>query len=650
MQLFADSQTHFAAVSEDGRLKIWDVAAGTASQELKERDHLSYRYTSAAWTQPTTQSKKRGSDSALGLLALGTSNGHVVIWDLVKGEVKQTLTEASHGGPVQALAFNPQGSLLYSSSGAKHVLEWSVSTGEVVRKFRCGSGGASALAVSPDGAVLAVGGSSLRTFDLSSGKKSRKLVSGVSSAVTQLRFATAEDGIEASRFLFAATAGARFVNVYDLELTEHDAPALTLSLPSSAEGIFARASVGEAVVAKKSKKSKKSKKEVEPAKPVVELFIGATTPAGALFLWAHKYQQVSDVSELALASKPLPPTLSSAESAGVLLAELSKSEESDKTDVLVARGSLVKPVFETVSPVDESAPGQWKEELEFEEISDALLLKAERAEADSKNGNKRQKVETADDEKTHIPTLSDRRGLANSLAVADETNFEELDNAEEEEESELTLAERVEALREHVENDVTAALSRAEHEANDKPRGTKPDAASLASVLEQALQARDNAMLEYCLRIHDLKTVRRTVSRVSSFRVLPLLEAIVRKMEKSPSRCARLCPWLRSVLLYHTAYLVAQPDLVPSLSALYQLLETRLQAHEQLQRLAGRLTLVLGQIHVNTHKDDDDDEAPAVVYNEGEEAEAEAPAAEGDDSNNEEDEDEEEEDVETEEE
>ncbi|OWZ20940.1 hypothetical protein PHMEG_0004584 [Phytophthora megakarya] len=655
MQLFTDSQTHFAAVSEDNRLKVWDVAGASLQQELKERDHLSYRYTCLAWTQASkTKSKKRSGSSDLGLLALGTSNGSVVVWDLTTGDVKHTLhAEVVHGsGAVQALAFNPQGSLLYSSSSDKYVLEWNVNSGQVARKFRCGSGGASALAVSADGEILVAGGSALRTFDLSSGKKSRKLVSGLSSAVTQLRFAAVEDGLESSRFLFAATAGARFVNMYDLQLTEHDAPALTFSLPSSAEGLFARASVGEAVT----KKSKKNKKKESAAKPIVDLFVGATAPAGAMFLWAHKYQQVNDASELALASKPLPPTLSTAESAGILLAELNTQDKDKKTELLVARGSLIKPVFEKVSPVEENSPSQWKKELEFAEISDALLLTAERAEAASKNGSKRQKVDaTAEDEKTHVPTLSERRALANSMAVVDETtNFEELDGEADEEENELTLAERVEALRERVEGDVTAALSRAEREAetpDDKALNNKPDASSLASVLEQALQARDNALLEYCLRTRDVKVVGRTVARVSASRVLALLEVIVRKLERSPNRFARLCPWLRAVLLHHTAYLVAQPDLVPSLSALYQLLETRLQVHEQMQKLSGRLALVLGQIHVNNanNEQEDDETRAAVVYHEGEEEVREDGNGDASSSHEEEeDEDDDEDDVETE--
>ncbi|TDH68070.1 hypothetical protein CCR75_007468 [Bremia lactucae] len=623
MQLFAHTQTHFATVSEDGRLKVWDVLSGSLQQELKERDHLSYRYTSVAWTQPKNKTKKRSSANDLGLLALGTSSGTIILWDLATGDVKHTLqANAVHGASVvQALAFNPQGSLLYSSSKEKHVLEWSISSGSVERKFRVGTTGASALAVSADGEVLAAGGSALRTFDLASGKKRRKLVSGLSSAVTQLRFATVEHAIESSRFLIAATAGARFVNLYDLGLLDHDAPALTFSLPSSVDALFVRASISEAVIANTSKQGNKTKKKQGVVKPAVDLVVGATATAGAMYLWTHKYQQVNNVSELALASKPLPPTLSTDESAGILSAELCLQTTTDpRMEVLIARGSVMKPVFETVSLVEEDAPSQWKTQLEFAAISDALLLAAERLD---ENQSKRPKKEEAiDDDKTHVPTLSERRALVNSMAVVDETtSFEELNDEAEEDSDELTLAERVEALRESVEGDVSAALHRAEQETktHDEETRNKPDASSLASVLEQALQARDNSLLEYCLRTRDTKVVTKTVARVSASRVLALLNVIVLKLERSPNRFARLCPWLRAVLLHHTAYLMAQPDLVPSLSSLYQLLETRLQVHGPMQKLSGRLSLVLGQIHVSkedSHEQEIEESRAAVVYHE----------------------------------
>ncbi|KAH7491865.1 WD repeat-containing protein 43 [Phytophthora ramorum] len=268
----------------DGRLKLWNVATSALQQELKKLDHLSYRYTCLTWSQPASKSKKRDSD--LGLLALGTSNGSIMMWDLATGEAKHTLqNETSHA--VQALAFNPQDSLLYASSTDKHVLEWIVSSGQTQRKFRCWRPAARRC--------------------LSFGKKSRKLASGLSSAITELRFAAVEGELEASRFLFAATAGVRFVNI-------------------------------------------------------------------ATFVWSHKYEQVSNVAELTVAFKPLPPTVAAEQSAGVLLAEIS-TQGDKKAELLVTRGSLL---FEKVSLVEENAPSQWKRALEFAEISDALLLKAVR--------------------------------------------------------------------------------------------------------------------------------------------------------------------------------------------------------------------------------------------------------------------------------
>jgi hypothetical protein len=65
---------------------------------------------------------------------------------------------------------------------------------------------------------------------------------------------------------------------------------------------------------------------------------------------------------------------------------------------------------------------------------------------------------------------------------------------------------------------------------------------------------------------------------------------------------------------------MTQPDLVQNLSALYQILENRLKVHEQLQKLSGRLSLVIGQINEASYAaetDGESDAAPRIVYHEG---------------------------------
>ncbi|TMW56328.1 hypothetical protein Poli38472_006338 [Pythium oligandrum] len=614
MQVLSATHEYFAAVSEDNRLKVWDVSSGAIEHDLKERDHLNYKYTCITWTQHSPLTKagsKRAKTSSQGLIALGTSTGVIVIWDLRKGEVVQRLSsdKEGHNGAINDVAFNSQGNLLYSCSSDKNVLEWNVKDGSVARKFRCGSEGAQKVAVSPEDEILAVGGTAIRTFDLSSGKKARKLVAGLSSAVNQLRFS------QCKRYLFSATIGGRFVNMYDLSNAENDEPVVNFSMPSSSASLFVR---------------------TKSAKKKADVLLGAVSTTGSLFVWNHKYKVSS-----AKTTKPVAPDAKSGATAGVLVAELGQ-DENEQSQITVVRGSTAKPAFEKLSLLDDQQ--QLVSELAFAPISEHLLL------GDKESAQKKQKVlaEAAEKEKTHIPALAERSGLAKAKDVVDASGeFDELrdeDEDEEDGEGALSLAERVEALRERVENDLAAEMVRVDADATANRVGPseRPDASSLSSLLEQALQSKDNAMLEYCLRTRDAKVIANTIKRVSSVKVLELLDILVLKFEKSPGRCARLCPWIRSILLHHTAYLMTQPDLVQSLSALYQILENRLKVHDALQKLSGRLSLVIGQIHEasyqqQTGEGDAEGDAPRakIVYKEDDET---------DQQEDEEDDDEEEED------
>lgn len=562
--------------------------------DLRERDHLSYTYTAIAWTPRSVKeivaSKRSRKELDLGTIALGTSTGEIVLWDLKRGEVSLRLTSETskdaHTSAVNDLVFNHSSKLLFSCANEKNALQWNLAEAAVTKKFRCSGEGAQKLAVNADSTVLAVAGTSIRTYSLPGAKKQRKLSAGLSSTVNQMYFSPC------NRFLFTSTVGARFVNMYDFSL-ESDEPAMNFSMPSSSSSLFLR---------------------VTTVKSKSDVLLGAVATTGSLSIWTQKYKKGSK------STKPVTPVAKSvvkddAASAGILVAELVKDETNE---LVVVRGSTVKPVFEKVSLVDEQ--NEFKQELAFAAVSEHLLL------GDSESAAKKRKVEgeAAAKEKTQVPTLSERTGTASAKDVIDASGFEELEDAsaEEEDGDELTLAERVEALRERVEGDLAAELERveaAEQEQTTVGKG-KPDASSLSSVLEQALQTKDNAMLEYCLRTHDAKIINNTIKRVSSVKVLQLLDVLVIKFEKSPARCSRLCPWIRAILLHHTAYLMTQPDLVQNLSALYQILENRLKVHDQLQKLAGRLSLVIGQIQeASSHRGADNSDASRakLVYREG---------------------------------
>nr|BFE57074.1 hypothetical protein GCM10020063_016000 [Dactylosporangium thailandense] len=112
------------------------------------------------------------------LLAAGSDDRRVRVWDLGTGQVRHTLSD--HDGPVRAVAFSPDGSLLASGGGhprraARAVRIWQADEGRRRDAFDADPGGPAALAFHPSGRVLAAAGVDgvLRLFDLADGRLSR---------------------------------------------------------------------------------------------------------------------------------------------------------------------------------------------------------------------------------------------------------------------------------------------------------------------------------------------------------------------------------------------------------------------------------------------------------------------------------------------
>jgi hypothetical protein len=138
------------------------------------------------------------------------------------------------------------------------------------------------------------------------------------------------------------------------------------------------------------------------------------------------------------------------------------------------------------------------------------------------------------------------------------------------------------------------------------PRAPPPAPAgssgSLSAALAQALSASDDVGVEAVLgagaggAAAASGLVAATVRRLPPDCVLPLLQRLVGLLAARPSRASALLAWLRALLAAHAGYLLTLPRLVPSLEALYTLIDGRLAAHKKLLRVSGRLALLLGQV------------------------------------------------------
>ncbi|KAG5183263.1 WD40-repeat-containing domain protein [Tribonema minus] len=135
-----------AVVNSSSRFKLWDVTTGTARQQYVDAKHAARAVSAIAWHRPqppaASQSKKRSSSgaqkaSSLGLLALGSDDGAVTVWDLQRGVVRTVLSDPSAAAAVSCLAFSLDGTQLYSGSkDDKKVVEWGLEAGEVLRKLK----------------------------------------------------------------------------------------------------------------------------------------------------------------------------------------------------------------------------------------------------------------------------------------------------------------------------------------------------------------------------------------------------------------------------------------------------------------------------------------------------------------------------------
>ncbi|KAL7934345.1 putative WD-repeat protein [Trichoderma chlorosporum] len=134
--VFSTDSKLLASGSSDRTIRIWDVATGSCVQMLKDTVH--------------NQSVAFSSDSNLLASASEQRDGTINIWDITTGSLAQTLT--GHGDTVHKVAFSPNSKVLVSQSH-RVIHIWDVATRSCVRKVSCSS--ITGVVFSPDSRLLA---------------------------------------------------------------------------------------------------------------------------------------------------------------------------------------------------------------------------------------------------------------------------------------------------------------------------------------------------------------------------------------------------------------------------------------------------------------------------------------------------------------
>ena len=169
---FSSDGALLASAHDDGAVRLWDAATGSALRVLKGH---SSAVTSLAFS-PDSRS-----------LASASTDTMVTIWNVASGSPLHVL--GSHSAPVTSVAFSPDGLSLASGSWDTTITLWSVATGAILRTLEGHSDAVTSLAFSPDGLSLASTSDdkTVTLWDVPSGS-SRRILEGHSRALTSVAF------------------------------------------------------------------------------------------------------------------------------------------------------------------------------------------------------------------------------------------------------------------------------------------------------------------------------------------------------------------------------------------------------------------------------------------------------------------------------
>lgn len=127
-----------ASGSADGTIKLWNLATGKELRTLSDRE----KSTNALLFSPSGQ-----------LLISGSTDATLKIWSLQDGAIIRTLS--GHEAPINALALNREGNLLISASSDGTAKLWHPASGRLLQTLDEHEAGVLGVAISPDGQTIA---------------------------------------------------------------------------------------------------------------------------------------------------------------------------------------------------------------------------------------------------------------------------------------------------------------------------------------------------------------------------------------------------------------------------------------------------------------------------------------------------------------
>jgi WD40 repeat protein/tRNA A-37 threonylcarbamoyl transferase component Bud32 len=163
-------EARIASAGGDGTVKLWDLATGQEATTLRAVRNVVVRDVAFS------------SDPDLGRLAAAYGDGTICVWEAPRvssrWDALRVLT--GHRGPINGVAYSPEGRSVATAGGDQSIRIWDAQTGGEPRLLSGHKGQVYALAYSPDGRHLASAGADMlvRIWDPATGRLVRTPLQG----------------------------------------------------------------------------------------------------------------------------------------------------------------------------------------------------------------------------------------------------------------------------------------------------------------------------------------------------------------------------------------------------------------------------------------------------------------------------------------